>query len=284
MTFAQTGGPDYDARMRRAHHLSEVHSFAAEVLTFYRQLAAFQKRLYAQIPEALGSQPVTQPGPPLRGELDLAVLVPHVPDLLSLLESIAPAPTAEAARQLALQGPAAWIAFLSDFWTFGGLPGHSTAAHQEDSAEPLTEFILRAFLQPYAEFLSAHMPAPDVQSTPRVCPRCSSLPLLGVLRPEGDGGKRSLVCSFCLYEWDFRRIFCPACGEEAETKLPVYIAEQFPQVRVEVCDTCKFYLRTIDLTKDGHAVPIVDDLAAIPLSLWAHEHGYSRLQPNLLGT
>jgi formate dehydrogenase maturation protein FdhE len=43
-------------------------------------------------------------------------------------------------------------------------------------------------------------------------------------------------------------------------------------------------LRTIDLTKNGRAIPIVDDLAAIPLSLWADEHGYTRLQPNLLGT
>jgi formate dehydrogenase maturation protein FdhE len=284
MTSEKAGGPDYDARMRRAHHLSGVHSFAAEVLAFYRQLAAFQKRLYAQIPEAPDSQLLAQPSTQFRGQLDLAILVPHVPDFLSLLESIAPAPTGEAARQLALQGPAAWIAFLSDFWTFGGLPGHSTAPHPGDSAEPLMEFILRAFLQPYAEFLSAHMPGPDVQSTPHVCPHCGSRPLLGVLRPEGDGGKRSLVCSFCLFEWDFRRILCPACGEEAETKLPVYIAEQFPHVRVEACDTCKVYVRTIDLTKDGHAVAIVDDLAAIPLSLWAHEHGYSRLQSNLLGT
>jgi FdhE protein len=55
-------------------------------------------------------------------------------------------------------------------------------------------------------------------------------------------------------------------------------------MRVEGCETCKFYLQTVDLTKDGHAVPLVDDLAAIPLTLWAHEHGYSRLQPNLLGT
>jgi formate dehydrogenase maturation protein FdhE len=31
-------------------------------------------------------------------------------------------------------------------------------------------------------------------------------------------------------------------------------------------------------------VPVVDDLGAIPLTLWAHEHGYSRLQPNLLGS
>ena len=55
-------------------------------------------------------------------------------------------------------------------------------------------------------------------------------------------------------------------------------------LRPEACDTCKFYLRTIDLTKNGNAVPRVDDLAAIPHSLWAHEQGYARVQPNLLGT
>jgi len=69
-----------------------------------------------------------------------------------------------------------------------------------------------------------------------------------------------------------------------EKKLPVYVAEQFSHIRIEACDTCKSYLRTIDLTKNGCAIPIVDDLAAIPLSLWAQERGYTRLQPNLLGT
>jgi formate dehydrogenase maturation protein FdhE len=43
-------------------------------------------------------------------------------------------------------------------------------------------------------------------------------------------------------------------------------------------------LRTIDLTRDGNAVPIVDDIAAIPLSLWAQENSYRRIQSNLLGT
>jgi hypothetical protein len=253
-------------------------------LTFYQQLALFQKRLYAQILQHSGGRPIVLPDGQLRSELDLAVLVPHLPDLLSLLESIAPAPTAHAARQLSLQGAAAWIVFLSDFWTVGGLPAYSRSASQEESTELLTEFILRTFLQPYAEFLSARIAVPEPAVTQRVCPRCGSLPSLGALRPEGDGGKRFLLCSFCLREWGFRRLLCPACGEEAENKLPVYVAEQFPHVRVEACDTCKFYLRTIDLTKDGHAVPLVDDLAAIPLTLWADEHGYTRLHPNLLGT
>ena len=116
------------------------------------------------------------------------------------------------------------------------------------------------------------------------CPRCNSLPLLGVLRQEGDGGKRFLQCSLCSQEWEFRRIFCAHCGEDNEPKLPVYVAEQFPYIRVEACETCKHFLRTIDLTKDGNAIPIVDDLAALPLGLWAQENGYTRIQSNLLGT
>jgi len=93
-----------------------------------------------------------------------------------------------------------------------------------------------------------------------------------------------LQCSFCSQEWEFRRIFCAYCGEDKEQKLPVYVADQFPYIRVEACETCKHFLRTVDLTKDGNAIPIVDDLAAVPLSLWAHENGYTRIQSNLLGT
>jgi len=106
----------------------------------------------------------------------------------------------------------------------------------------------------------------------------------GVLRIEGDGGKRFLLCSFCGTEWEFRRIYCAYCGEAREASLPVFVAEKFPQIRVEACDTCRHCLRTVDLTKDGNAIPLVDDLAAIPLALWAEESGYQRIHGNLLGT
>jgi FdhE protein len=177
---------------------------------------------------------------------------------------------------MAVLGSESWIASLEGYWQFAGIYDQQVGA--------FAQFLPRALLQPYAEFRAALMPRAPQITTPRRCPLCGSRPLLGVLRPEGDGGKRFLLCSFCLQEWEFRRILCSTCGEEAEDKLPIYIAEDSPHVRVEACDTCKFYLRTIDLTKDGNAVPLVDDLAAIPHTLWANEQGYSRLQPNLLGT
>lgn len=116
-----------------------------------------------------------------------------------------------------------------------------------------------------------------------ICSFCNRKPSYGVMRQMGDGAARSLVCSFCLNEWEFRRIVCPGCGEENERKLSVFAAEDFHHIRVEGCETCKTYVKTIDLTKDGHAEPLVDELASTPLDLWAGEHGYAKLHSNLLG-
>ena len=104
-----------------------------------------------------------------------------------------------------------------------------------------------------------------------------------MIRPEGDGGKRSLLCSFCQSEWEFRRILCPTCGEVDHEKLPRYSAEGIAAVRVEACDTCKRYLKSIDMTVDGLAVPVADEIATAPLDLWAAEHDYRKIQLNLMG-
>ena len=276
MTTTQTGGTEYDARIRRAERLSSEHTFAAEFLDFYKHVAAFQKTLRANIASSSGVKSGSAPAAELRDPLDLTVLLPHFRGFLSLIEQHAPSALGKSAHQMSLLPPDSWVASLEAYWEHAGKYDQQVGA--------LAQFLARAFLQPYAESRAAQTPRAPQVVTVRVCPLCGSRPLMGVLRVEGDSGKRFLLCSFCSQEWEFRRILCPTCGEEVEGKLPVYVAEQLPHIRVEACDTCKFYLRTVDLTKDGHAIPLVDDLAAIPLTLWAHEHGYARLQPNLLGT
>jgi len=276
MTTTQTGGTEYDARIRRAERLSSEHTFAAEFLDFYKRVAAFQKTLCANIAASSGAKSRSAPAAELRDPLDLTVLLPHFRGFLSTIEQHAPPALAKSAHQMSLLPSDSWLTGLEAYWEHAGKYDQQVGA--------LAQFLARAFLQPYAEFRAAQTPRAPQVVTVRICPLCGSRPLMGVLRVEGDSGKRFLLCSFCSQEWEFRRIHCPTCGEEAEGKLPVYVAEQLPHIRVEACDTCKFYLRTVDLTKDGHAIPLVDDLAAIPLTLWAHEHGYSRLQPNLLGT
>jgi FdhE protein len=276
MKAAQVGASEYDARIRRAEDLASKHSFAEEVLRFYSRIAEFQKSLYTRIISGSKPRGADKNLPALRQELKIEGLLPHFQEFLKLVAENAPVTLAESAKQLSTQLSEAWADILQDYWTTSGRDDRPNAAFDQ--------FLPRAFLQPYAEHLAGDRAEDEASRFPSLCPFCGARPLLGVLRPEGDGGKRFLLCSFCLREWEFRRIFCATCGEETETKLPVYVAEQFPYIRVESCETCKFYLRTIDLTKDGNAVPLVDDLAAIPLSLWAEEHGYSRAQPNLLGT
>jgi formate dehydrogenase accessory protein FdhE len=276
MTTAPTGATEYDARIRRAERLSSQHAFAAEFLNFYKHVAAFQKTLRSSIASSSNVKSSSVLLANVRDPLDLTVLLPHFRGFLSTSEQHAPPALKKAAHEMALLPSDSWIASLEAYWQHGGKCDQQVGA--------FAQFLARAFLQPYAEFRAASTPQPPMLVTVRVCPLCGARPLIGVLRVEGDSGKRFLLCSFCSQEWEFRRIHCPTCGEQAEGKLPVYVAEQLPHIRVEACDTCKFYLQTVDLTKDGHAIPLVDDLAAIPLTLWAHEHGYSRLQPNLLGT
>jgi FdhE protein len=149
------------------------------------------------------------------------------------------------------------------------------------SADPMHAFFARVLLQADAAARARRSPvATGIQPH---CPFCAEKPVAAILRPEGDGGKRFLLCGLCFTEWEYRRLLCPNCGEDDKEKLPVYTAEEFPHIRVESCDTCRVYLKAIDLTKNGRAVPEVDELASVVLDLWAAEHGYTKLQPNLFG-
>ena len=144
-------------------------------------------------------------------------------------------------------------------------------------------FFVRACLQPVAEYLAFDSKVQVARYSGSRCPVCGGKPQLSVLRPEGEGGKRSLVCSLCATEWDFRRILCPNCAEEDNAKLPRFSADEFPHIRVEACDTCKRYLKSVDLSINGLAVPLVDEIAAASLDLWASEHGYEKIELNLMG-
>jgi FdhE protein len=149
------------------------------------------------------------------------------------------------------------------------------------SADPMHAFFARVILQANAAGRAPQSPA--ASGVQPCCPFCGEKPVAAVLRPEGDGGKRFLLCSLCFTEWEYRRLLCPNCGEEDKDKLPVYTAEEFPHIRVESCDTCRVYLKSIDLTRNGNAVPEVDELASVVLDIWAAEHGYTKLQANLFG-
>ena len=242
----------WDRRIARAEELSVTCPPAAELLRFYTEIARFQKGVYEKVRSA--------PSLP-----DVFVLRPHVPLLLSLVKRMGPPPLASAADALARE-PAAWETLLA------GLGNHEVEG----------DFFARCLLQPYYEH-QANRSDIALGAAQPACPCCGQKPLAAVLRVEGEGARRSLLCSLCSTEWDFRRLLCPNCGEESESKLPVYTAQEFPHVHIEACDSCRTYIKSIDLTKNGLAVPVVDEIATVSLNVWAEERDYKKLQLNLLG-
>jgi FdhE protein len=268
---------EWQRRIERAQALGDQYSFATEILRFYVAIARFQKDFYEDLGRSLerpsggaggvafDSEPFSRPLQP--------ELIGRFRTLLALVEQKGSGPLQEAARDLRDGGEDLQFQLLTVFWD-----GSETGALPPGS----NDFFARAFLQPYAAGIRSRSNVRWSGPTPYRCPFCKRKPGLGVLRPLGDGGQRSLVCSFCLAEWEFRRIVCPGCGEENHAKLPVYTAEELKHVRVEACDSCRSYIKTVDLTKSGLAEPIVDEMASIPLDLWAQKQGYTKLQCNLL--
>ncbi len=280
----------WDRRIRRANELASSYPFSAEGLRYYARVATFQKGVYREIQNALADSPRISADRPLRDEIDFFLLLPKFPGFLSVIQKIAPAPLAQAAATLAMKGSAAWQHAIEDFWcsdldlTSGEDDAEHAQSNDQRAATCSDRVLAWIFLQPYAEYLADHRQAAVVDGTPSTCPLCGGKPAVGVLRSEGDGAKKSLICMLCAHEWAFRRIYCPACGEEREPQMAYYSAPEIAHVRVDVCDTCHTYLKSIDLTKTGLAVAVVDELATMPLDLWAREHGYEKLQINLLGT
>ncbi|PYX86098.1 MAG: hypothetical protein DMG68_16475 [Acidobacteria bacterium] len=259
----------WQRRAARAEVLAAQYPFAAEILKFYVHVAHFQKGVYGELQAArsaeAGSGVLADPA-------EIPELVSGLGTFLSLVQNAGPPSLGRTAAALREQGSDRWSEVLKASWL-----------SLDASPSSPVELLGKAFLQPYAEFLRDRAASQWKGYTQSLCPFCSRKPVAGVLRQQGDGAARSLLCGFCLAEWEFRRIVCPGCGEEDNRKLPVYTADQFDYLRVECCESCRTYLKSVDLTKNGLAEPLVDEIASAPLDLWAGEHGYAKLQTNLLG-
>jgi len=104
------------------------------------------------------------------------------------------------------------------------------------------------------------------------CPICGSAPLLSMLEQEG---RRKLVCGFCWHLWSAKRIHCPFCDCSQNKDLHYFYSEQEKDCRVDLCNNCKKYIKTIDLRKiDRLIYPPLEQLATMHLDLKARETGF----------
>ena len=279
----------WERRIERAEQLAQSVAHARQILAFYAEVLKWQRETFTHLASASSPQPLTG-----SFEVDHPLLLDHFASLLALAKRQGSAALAAQAEELAADRDD-WKDLVAAYW-------HGDLAPEES-------FFARVCLQPYLELLAnTNTPPFDsnltafaaaqigglVQAQPhRLCPFCGRKPQLALLSNETDlpgmvagsaeGGRRFLMCGDCLTLWPYQRIACVNCQEADPYKLPYYSAEDIPHMRVECCDSCRHYLKSIDLTKDGRPVPPVDELAALPLDLWAHEQGYLKIQPNLAG-
>jgi len=105
------------------------------------------------------------------------------------------------------------------------------------------------------------------------CPVCGEPPVMAKI--ASDNGKRSLVCGGCATEWHFSRTICPFCGNTDQQRLSYLFIENDDKYRIEVCDVCRQYLKTVDLRNMRRPVDVdVENIVTLHLDMIAMENGY----------
>ena len=248
----------WQKQILRAEELAGRIDASNELLVFYARVLRAQSEIY---------QLLTAHNPVRDLQRDLPAIRSAFPLILKAVEDAGPPPLVAQAHVLRTLSTQAIDEMLLSYW-------------QSPSD---TEFFAKAFLQPYGYLVAA----PDASLTgERRCPQCGGKPQLSFLQNKevtAESGNRDLICARCLSSWPFRRVVCANCGEEEPAKLAYFQSPSIDHVRVEACDTCKHYLKSVDLTRLGTAQPLVDEVAAAPLDLWATDHGYTKIELNLIG-
>jgi len=257
----------WDKQIQRADQLASQESGSKELLSFYAQLLRAQKQAYEKLRQGNESQPT--------GDLnkDIALIRNVMAEVLQTVALHGPPALAEDAQNLRNGDTKAIDEALIDYW------------HNRSDIQ----FFPKAVLQPYLRWITENGVRPggrELSRSEQTCPSCGGNPQVSFLQNKessAESGNRDLICATCLSSWEFRRVVCANCGEERPAKLGYFHSPEFDHIRIEACDSCKRYIKGIDLTRNGLAAPLVDEIYAAPLDLWAREHGYTKIELNLVG-
>jgi hypothetical protein len=273
------------AHRRRAEVLRDRYPFAADVLTLYLALLDVWE----------DGWDLARSDRPEPGQLAGWAVDRVLPQVVKATEAAGPEALAAAARDLLEAGG---IEESLAKWLAGG------------ELAPVERYLARASLYAPLVALDADAGAacaydPSPRDGGR-CPRCGGPPQLSFRTDTEDrlvSGRRHLVCARCGQSWSYSGSSCPSCGETSGSRRTVYAERRdgpvmgragdgpedtadppvLPHLRVDACTSCERYLIDVDLGRDIRAVPEVDELAALPLDLYAAEHGLYKITPNLMG-
>jgi len=108
------------------------------------------------------------------------------------------------------------------------------------------------------------------------CPVCGNSPSLAKFSNDEEG-KRYLWCSRCEFEWTFPRTTCTFCKNTDHTKLRFLTTNFRKELRIDVCEVCKGYIKTIDERKGDQEKKtdfFKENIASLYLDILAEDKGY----------
>ncbi len=173
---------------------------------------------------------------------------------------------------------------LKELWVGGVKEGRGEEiAHQFGLDKKVFSFFIQEAMRPSIEAAVENLRGKlETENWLRgYCPICGSLPYLSFLKEEV--GKRYLLCSFCRYQWRVERLSCPFCNNKEQEFLHYLYAEGEETCRIDLCDKCHQYIKTIDLRRIEDSDLVLEDLATLHLDMLASQKGYKRPIPTPWG-
>ncbi|MEW5784699.1 MAG: formate dehydrogenase accessory protein FdhE [Bacillota bacterium] len=136
-------------------------------------------------------------------------------------------------------------------------------------------FVLSAALIPFYGSLAAELSEQTDYTLWRegYCPVCGQKPFMAKLREED--GARVLECWLCHTQWQFPRLECPFCRNNDFARMHHFYTDEHPGRRVQLCERCKSYLKTVVVKEVGRTVILeLENIFTTELDFLARREGY----------
>ncbi|OPY09560.1 MAG: formate dehydrogenase accessory protein FdhE [Syntrophus sp. PtaB.Bin001] len=257
-------------------HYSELLDILAELLILRENYHKTSDKTVFQVDEHLIPQKMAG-GLPLidfiSGKFDFTLPRNYFLQLLEIAGKRSPEKTQEMVAQLQ--------SGVLDFekmvrHTFDPFSEEEYLEEKDDDFLDLVELFLEESLRPELEKIAGQYgeKISKLGWSEGYCPICGKEPKIGEIK--ADDGRRYLFCNQCGFEWHYRRVKCPFCGNEEQHALAYFTIEGDERYRVDVCNVCKRYIKMVDLRNSERETNLdVEDIATLHLDMLAYEEGYS---------
>src|SRR5271157_101603 len=257
-------------------HYGELLDILGEILILREEYRRKMEKVIFPIDEGLMEKKITG-GLPLidfaAGTFDLTEPRKYFTALLEIAEKRAPGETKEVV-QMIQDGSFNFDKMISD--SFNSIQEDEDIPEDiDDDVVDLVDLFLEESLRPALEKVVEKYGKSIAKAgwAEGYCPICGKEPKIGEIREEE--GRRFLFCTQCGFEWRFMRIKCPFCGNEEQQTLAYFSIEGEEKYRVDVCNECKRYIKTVDFRETKEEADLdVEDIATLHLDMLANEEGY----------